>query len=407
MQSSPLLHVLGGGDWQLPTVRKAKAMGLRVLVTDMFEQRPAYALADQHEQIDITDRRATLAASRRHQIDGVICDTTDIGVPTAAFVAEHLGLPGIGLQVAQRFTDKSLMRMAMAQAGIASPASSVAQQPAQAQAAAAELGLPLVMKPVDNQSGRGVSIVRAEADLAQAWALARSHSRSGKVILESLAAGDEYIVDGFAGQDGVQILGIAAKTPYDDNPTISSRILYLSGNSFHSAHAKLAPVTRRVIAAMGLRSGIFHAEFKVDGAAVVPIDLAARGGGVHIYPLVLPHVSGIDAIAAMISACLGQPAPVAPKQPSLGACIEFFRLPQGRLLAIEGVQQATQLAGVAAVQILADSGQQVGALLKKDDRPGYIVALAETHQEAQHIAARAKACLQVRMAESSLTHCVI
>ena len=50
-----LLHVLGGGQWQLPTVRLAKAMGYRVLVSDMHRERPAYALADHKEVVDITD----------------------------------------------------------------------------------------------------------------------------------------------------------------------------------------------------------------------------------------------------------------------------------------------------------------------------------------------------------------
>ena len=54
MSAAPLLHVLGGGPWQLPTVAKAKELGLRVLVTDMYRDRPAYALADIHEVIDIT-----------------------------------------------------------------------------------------------------------------------------------------------------------------------------------------------------------------------------------------------------------------------------------------------------------------------------------------------------------------
>ena len=47
----PLLHVLGGSPWQIPTVRLAKSMGYRVLVTDYFQDRPAYAYADFHEVV--------------------------------------------------------------------------------------------------------------------------------------------------------------------------------------------------------------------------------------------------------------------------------------------------------------------------------------------------------------------
>ena len=105
-----LLHVLGGGPWQLPTVRLAKALGHRVLVSDMYRERPAYALADEHEVVDITDCEATLQLASRCRIDGIICDTTDVGVVTAAFVAERLGLPGIGHETARNFTDKEIGR---------------------------------------------------------------------------------------------------------------------------------------------------------------------------------------------------------------------------------------------------------------------------------------------------------
>ena len=84
MSRRPLLHVLGGGPWQTITVRRAQALGCDVLVTDLYPERPAYAFAERHEVIDITDREATLDAARRHHIDGILCDTTDVGVPTAA-----------------------------------------------------------------------------------------------------------------------------------------------------------------------------------------------------------------------------------------------------------------------------------------------------------------------------------
>src|SRR5688572_28806110 len=104
MAAPKLLHVLGGGPWQVPTVLLAKSLGYRVLVTDPYESRPAYAHADLHERVDITDREGTLRAAQRHRIDGIICDTTDVGVPTMAYVADALGLPGIGAETAFNFT---------------------------------------------------------------------------------------------------------------------------------------------------------------------------------------------------------------------------------------------------------------------------------------------------------------
>lgn len=392
------LHVLGGGPWQLPTIRRAQALGLRVLVTDYYAERPAYAVADAHEVVDITDVPATLAAARRHRVHGIVCDTTDTGVPTAARVAEALGLPGIGLAAAEVCTNKALLHARCREHGLAVPAHAVVRDAVELAAVAGGLLGAVVFKPVDNQSGRGVSIAADEGARAAAYAYAASMSRRGEVLVEECLAGPEYIVDSFVDDAGVQVLGIAAKTPYADNPTISRRIAYLAGAAHDAAHALLSTANARLMAAAGLRRGIAHAEFIVDDRlGPVPIDLAARGGGVMIYSHVLPHVSGVDAIEATIRSSLGDPVDAAPRQ-RRAACIEFLRLPPGTLQAWQGADAARRVPGVAAVHLAAEPGEAVGQLARKDDRAGFVVALADDGPGAIAAARRAKALLRARLA---------
>ncbi len=191
---APLLHVIGAGPWQLPTIRRAKAMGLRVLVTDGLADRPGYALADHHEVVDITDAEATLDAARRHAVDGVLCDTTDTGVYTAAYVADRLGLPGVGPEAARRCTDKMAMTASVRAAGLRVPHSLEVSGVDELLVAAAEIGFPLVVKPVDAQGGRGVSVVQAAATLAGAFQAALAGGCCGKVIVQSFVRGVEIIV---------------------------------------------------------------------------------------------------------------------------------------------------------------------------------------------------------------------
>ena len=397
MSAGRLLHVLGGSPWQTPTVRRARELGFRVLVTDMYAERPAYAVADLHEQVDITDLEATLEVARRHGVQGVLCDTTDVGVCTAAFVAEQLGLPGMGLEAARNFADKARMRDCARRAGWRLPAFERVHSRADLDAAAARIGPSLVVKPVDNQSGRGVSIVDGPAGLAAAFERAQAFSRGGELIAEQLVEGPEIIVDGFALQGRVHILGIAAKLPYADNPTISSRIDYLAGTAFDALTGRVTAAAQRLIVEMGLGNGIFHAEFILHRGQPVPIDVAARGGGVMIYTRVLEHVCGVDVMAAMIRLAMGEAVTIVPIAARRGASIDFFRLPMGRLQEFCGVAEACGLPGVAAVHLGAAPGDGVGPLLQKDDRPGFVLALAETTTEAVARAAAAKQRLSARM----------
>lgn len=392
---SPLLHVLGGGPWQVPTVRLAKSMGCRVLVTDWFRERPAYAIADHHEVVDITDREATLAVARRYRIDGILCDTTDVGVPAAAYVAERLGLPGMGFQVALNFTNKGRMRQACERAGLKYPAYRPLKTEADLAGLDREPGLPAIVKPVDNQSGRGVTLVTNRNELPLAFRHAMAHSREGAVLIEAAVQGTEIIIDGFMLDGGMHVLGIAIKTPHPEQPTVSARITYGEHLAGHSVE-RIAAVNRRMLAALGLKSGVFHAEYMLSGEDMIPIDIAARGGGCMIYTHVLPHVSGVDANRAAIALALGEHPSVQPTC-SRAANIEFLGMPRGILVAIEGCAEAAGQPGVLGMHFNVAVGDRIGPLNHKDDRPGYIVTGGDTAESAMNAARRAKLCLRVRM----------
>jgi biotin carboxylase len=399
MTAGRLLHVLGGGPWQTPTIRRARELGYRVLVTDMFAERPGYEWSDLHETVDVTNLDATLDAARRHRIDGVLCDSTDVGVPTSAWVAERLGLPGIGYEIALNFTHKARMRECIDRAGISQVRFGAAGSPATLDAVAQRIGLPMVVKPVDNQSGRGVSVVHNAALLPAAWETAAAHSRIRQVIGEQYIAGSELIVDGFVLDGRVSLLGIAAKKPYPDNPTVCSRIAYLSGESFGLMEQRVGPVTKATIGAMGLRNGIFHAEFMLCGERTIPLDIAARGGGVMIYGRALPHVCGVDVMRAMIHVAMGEPVHLEPLARRRGACIEFLRMPEGRVSRVIGADAAAAVPGIAALHFNLGPGDIVGPLRHKDDRPGFIVALGDSTEAAVASAQRAKALLAVVIGE--------
>ena len=86
------------------------------------------------------------------------------------------------------------------------------------------LRAPWLVKPGDNQSGRGVSVVRHASQLAAAVTQAFAHSPRHEVLIQEFVAGAEVIVDSIVRVGVVRRSGIAAKTPYVDNPTMSSSI---------------------------------------------------------------------------------------------------------------------------------------------------------------------------------------
>lgn len=87
--------------------------------------------------------------------------------------------------------DKDLTKELLAACGVPVPAGRLADSPEDAWDAAEDIGLPVVVKPVDGNHGRGVSLdLRSRADVEAAWRLARAEG--SEVLVERSVPGDEH-----------------------------------------------------------------------------------------------------------------------------------------------------------------------------------------------------------------------
>ncbi|MDP8903776.1 MAG: cyanophycin synthetase [Chloroflexota bacterium] len=92
-------------------------------------------------------------------------------------------------------SDKSLTNQLLNSAGLPVPRSQAVRGEDEAAGAARSLGFPVVVKPLDGNHGRGVSLdVRSEEEVRRAYPLARRESRRGDVVVETYVAGNDYRV---------------------------------------------------------------------------------------------------------------------------------------------------------------------------------------------------------------------
>jgi carbamoyl-phosphate synthase large subunit len=392
-----LLHILGGGQWQVPTILRARAMGYRVLVTDMYRDRPGYAVADEHEVVDITDLDGTLAVARRHRIEGIVCDTTDVGVPTAAFVAEKMGLPGIGYETALRFTNKYLMRYAIAKAGLRSLRFLQVQSRDELTAAADHIGFPLVVKPVDSQSSRGVHRVDRFEQLEPFFEDARRFSRQRCVLLEEFLPGIEATVEGMCVQGKYYTLAISDKGRYRHRPEVACRLTY-PGAFSALALERLRILNEAVVKVLGLRNGVTHAEYMVNSDQVQLVEIAARGGGSRVYSHIAPHVSGIDVVGTYLRFVMGDNLTQPGNPRNRAANLEFLDLPGGLVKAIHGLEETRQLPGISEVLLEFNVGDRLAPPEDDRARPGFVLVFGDTRSEVLDRTNRALRTLRVEAA---------
>ncbi|HSH21387.1 MAG TPA: cyanophycin synthetase, partial [Candidatus Caenarcaniphilales bacterium] len=97
-------------------------------------------------------------------------------------------------------SDKSLTNQLLSSAGLPVPRSQTVRGEDGAVEAANQIGYPVVVKPLDGNHGRGVSLnLQTAEQVRRAYGLARSESRDGDVVVESYVQGNDYrvlVIDG-------------------------------------------------------------------------------------------------------------------------------------------------------------------------------------------------------------------
>jgi predicted ATP-grasp superfamily ATP-dependent carboligase len=107
---------------------------------------------------------------------------------------------GSGARAIRRAADKAALARRLARRGVPHPPTRVVRSAAGCEAAARQLGFPLVVKPIRGAGCEGVSLVRHRGELARAVERARRADGSGAVLVQryvrGLAASVSLLCDG-------------------------------------------------------------------------------------------------------------------------------------------------------------------------------------------------------------------
>lgn len=388
MKPRPFL-VLAGGTYQLPLIHAVKRRGMPVVLFDGSDQAPGFRFADEGMVVDIADPDAVVEAARRVDPAAIAAIVSEVSVRSVAAAASALGLPGISPETADACTDKLVMRTRFAAAGLPCPPFVGVARGEDPLGPAESIGFPLVIKPVDSSGSRGVRRVETLAEVVEAVELAWAQSRQRRAILEGFMDGVECTVETFTVNGQTEILGVSDKVRLPFPNCVSINLTY---PPYFDAATRTA-VGNAAIAALqaaGLENGPGHTEVMLTADGPVIVEIAARGGGYRIFSDILPALSGVDPVEAVIDQALGQTPVVTPTR-SRAAVLRFFNpSTTGLLRAITGLDEAKRHDGVLDVVVEAGIGAMLRGITRDGERPGYIIAVADDRAAAVAAADRAE-----------------
>ena len=335
--------IIGAGDFQLPLVQRA-SLSYNVLlaapvVSDVFKPYIADALL-----IDVRDKEGILAYAREKSICGVITDQTDIAVRSVAYVAENLGLPGIGYETGCLFTDKSLMRKRMAELGIKLLPNRTVSSFDEALAYYREIGGNVIIKPLDTQGSRGVQICRSEEELEAKYAEAARWSSNHNVLIERFATGREFLVEGLSLDYEFRNLCIGDTLYFDLPDAFAAKSRIFPTVADDGLRQRVLDLNTKIITGFGLKQGLTHSEYIMDGDDIYLIETAARGGGVFISSDLIHYSCGLDTEGFLLDIATGQQKGLPPIKPQQCVCGYLaFYIPVGKVVRVSGVREVQEL----------------------------------------------------------------
>jgi biotin carboxylase len=275
--------VLGGGTYQIPVIRAAQSLGIAVLAIDRSADAPAATVADQFAAVDTTDRARVLDLAKSSRIDGIVSPCTDVAVPTQAFVAAELGLPGPPIESALILTDKERFRAYQSRTGLLCPfhVTGVAEALLQHHWPEGRY----VIKPARSSGSKGVFICKA-ADVQSALVESGGFDPERRVVVERFVEGAQGTMEGFWVKDKITYAFVT------DRQTAGVPFPATTGHRWPSRiSSEVDQIIRsdvaRICRDLALHDTPFDCDFVASAEGPVILELTPRLGGNSLSQLAL------------------------------------------------------------------------------------------------------------------------
>lgn len=329
--------ILGASNLQVPIIKKAKEIGCFTIVASPDPKEPGFEFADEKSVVDLRNKEVVLTEAGKLNIDGVITDQAETPIRTVAFVADKLGLPGIGLDKAELFTNKYCQRKKCAELGLSNIRFHLVENIDDALSYFRKLNTIAIMKPIDSAGSRGVIRVFSEKDVLENFEYTKAASKTGHVIIEEFIEGKEILLDGVC-CDGIYQTIICGEYNNGNN-LFSSYLTKWPAKLTKEQNEKVQIFTKTMIEGFGLPWGRTHTELKVNDKGVWLMETAARGGGRFISSMAVPSMTDFSSEEFLLRKALGEklPVPVIQSKNKICAYVAMF-LPKGKIISINGLE---------------------------------------------------------------------
>ncbi|RWM72360.1 acetyl-CoA carboxylase biotin carboxylase subunit family protein [Mesorhizobium sp.] len=373
-------------------VQAAKRLGLHPITLSVDPVRYNYIAAESVEavRVDTDNLDALIRECSRlrasYDIAGIV-STEDFVYATVGKLCRHFDLPGPNPASIERCCDKFTQRQLLAEASVSVPAYRVATNAADIQSSAAQIGLPVILKPAVGAGSRGVRLCRTVEEVAEhtTYLLGGKHiwRSSPKILVEEFAQGPYYNADIM----GDEVIGIYAGE-FGPPPHFVFRELTLPAPLTDGELERIVDVSLSCLQALGLGWGPTNVELRWTKRGPVVIEVNPRLPGTPC-PQMIQLAYGVDIITEHIKLAIGDEWDLRKTRSQTAVARNLVVDRDGTLDWNGGDGRAAAVPGVAEVKFFVEPKTPVVRNGDTRDWIGHVIAASPSLAQTEAIVQRA------------------
>lgn len=333
------LLVLGGTQSTYDVVVTAQQMGLYVICVDNLDTGISKSIANESYKISTDDFQSLLLLIKDKHVNGIFTGASEFNTRNMIELSKLADLPCYcSINQWDIMQNKRNFKSTCIRYGVP-----VVQEYSENE----EIEYPVVVKPTDNCSSRGLSVCRDKKHLSEAIEFAKQYSNSKTVIIERLMKCDN-IVSYYTVQDGtVSLSAIGDWYKFENKDgidAITSAIVFPSIRLVEYRN-KMTDCVNHMINGIGVKNGVLNLQMFYENGNFYVYECCLRISGTQEYNLIAP-INGINNLSLMIqyavSGKMGDESILDYDNPSFSgrcACNLAIMLKPGKITSITGVDR--------------------------------------------------------------------
>ena len=364
--------VLGGTHDHIRLIELLKHRGYWVILVDYYENPVAKNEADFFIRESTLDKEKVLSIAKLEMVQLVISLCIDQALLTMAYVAEKLGLPcHLTYDNVLALTNKAQMKRRFFELGIPTSRFIVANE---SNVEIEDMNFPLVVKPVDSNSSKGITKVFDGLGISSAFHAAQNASLTKSVVIEEFFEGEELSIDVAICNNKPTIIMITKSIKIasnHENFTISQSLY--PANVSKAVFNSILQIAGQLSSGYNIQNGSLLIQILHYNDIVKVIEFSSRigGGSKHHFIKVM---TGFDMLDWLIKVVEGIYDEVKVGERYKYGCLQYLYAENGEIQSYHGFEELMQNDVICNYFLYNDTGSIVSNHISSSDRPaGFLI----------------------------------